>query len=208
MKSKAEIKHPISEALMKTRIIMIAGLLALMATLALPLGAEEPIIPPSLTKIWPVGMECGTSATFKLDGRNLSGANDVIFDAPGITAKVTQITDIPEIISAPRAGVDTAAQVPLGRKETADLEVKVEKDVEPGLHWFRMQRPLGTSNMSVIALGALPEVDKNPKLSGEPQAVKLPATLIGSLAAPGDADRYQFQGSAGEELVFQVMASE
>ena len=74
---------------MKIKILLCVSLFAL------PLCAEEPIIPPSLAKIWPVGMERGTTATFTLDGRNLSGAKAVIFDAPGITAKISQITDLP-----------------------------------------------------------------------------------------------------------------
>jgi hypothetical protein len=198
--------------LMKPKIIHITALLILGALTALPILAEEPIIPPSLSKIWPVGMQRGTSATFTLEGRNLSGKNDVIFDAPGITGKLTQITDVPEKITGPRAGVDTAAQVPLGKKETAQLVITATKDVEPGLHWFRIQTPLGTSNMSVIAVGSLPEINRSAKASAgsapQPEMVKLPATLIGTLAEPGDSDRYQFEGTAGEELVFQVMASE
>jgi hypothetical protein len=198
--------------MMKTRIALIAAMFALSAGGALPLRAEEPIIPPSLSKIWPAGMERGSTATFKVDGRNLTGAKEVIFDAPGITGEITEITNIPEKIAGPRAGVDLGAQVPLGKKQSAQLNITVAKDVEPGLHWFRIQTPLGTSNMSVIAIGSLPEVDKTAKPSGDftsqPQTVKLPATLIGTLAAPGDTDRYQFEGHAGEELVFQVMASE
>ena len=41
-------------------------------------------------------MQRGTTATFTLDGRNLSDIKAVMFDTPGINAKVTQITDIPE----------------------------------------------------------------------------------------------------------------
>ncbi|HEV2350879.1 MAG TPA: hypothetical protein VG028_13650 [Terriglobia bacterium] len=197
---------------MKTKVILIAALFILSAAVAMPLLAEEPMIPPSLSKIWPVGMQRGTSATFTLDGRNIADAHDVIFDAPGITGKVTEISDVPEKITGPRAGVDLGAQVPLGKKQTAQLAITVAKDVEPGLHWFRIQTPLGTSNMSVIAIGALPEVNKVAKASGDsapqPQAVKLPATLVGTLAALGETDRYQFEGKAGEELVFQVMASD
>jgi hypothetical protein len=197
---------------MKTRNILITALTIMSAAIDLPLLAEEPIIPPSLSKVWPVGMPRGATATFKLDGRNISGANDVIFDAPGITGKVTQITDVPEKITGPRAGVDLGAQVPQGKKQMAQLEITVAKDVAPGLHWFRIQTPLGTSNMSVIAVGAWPEVSKSAKPSGDsapqPEPVKLPATLIGTLVAPGDTDRYQFDGAADEEVVFQVMASE
>ena len=104
--------------------------------------------------------ECSAAAplTFTIDGRSLSGAKDVIFDAAGMTAKISDIKEVPEKITGPRAGVDLAAQVPPGKKATARLEVTVAKDVEPGIHRFRIQTPLGTSNMAVIAIGSLPEI--------------------------------------------------
>src|SRR5215469_4942037 len=136
---------------MKTKIRLAILLSTLALGFAVPLRADEPIIPPSISKVWPAGMERGTTATFTLDGRNLSDARDVIFDTPGFTAKLTQIAEVPEKITGPRAGVDTAAQVPLGKKQTAVLEVAVAKDAAPGIHLFRIQSPLGTSNMVVLA---------------------------------------------------------
>ena len=128
-----------------------------------------------------------------------------------MTAKIAGITVVPEKISGPRAGVDTAAQVARGKKETAQLEITVAKDVEPGIHRFRIQTPLGTSNMAVIAIGSLPEINASKKSSegsaAQPQRVELPATLVGTIAAPGDTHDYSFEGKAGEELVFQVVAS-
>ena len=41
-----------------------------------------------------------------------------------------------------------------------------------------------------------------------PQSVDLPATLLGSIGAPGEKDTYQFEGKAGEDIVFRVQASE
>ncbi|HXJ92420.1 MAG TPA: PPC domain-containing protein [Terriglobia bacterium] len=197
---------------MTTKIRLLIALSSLALVFSVPLRAEEPIIPPTIDKVWPAGMERGTTVTFTLDGRNLADAKDVIFDAPGISGKVTDITDVPEKISGPRAGVDLGAQVPLGKKQTAKLEVTVAKDVEPGIHEFRIQTPLGTSNTAVLAIGSLPEIAESPKAemssSAEAQEVELPATLVGTVATPGDTDRYQFSGKAGEELVFQVVASE
>ena len=117
------------------------------------------IIPPTISKVWPAGMQRGRTATFTIDGRSLAGAKDVVFDSPGITAKISGITEVPEKITGPRAGVDLAAQVARGKKETAQLEVTVAKDVEPGIHRFRIQTPLGTSNMAVIAIDSLPEIN-------------------------------------------------
>jgi hypothetical protein len=197
---------------MTVKIRFAIALSSLAVAFAAPLRAEEPIIPPSIDKVWPAGMERGTTATFTIDGRNLTDARNVIFDAPGISGKVTDITDVSEKISGPRAGVDLSAQVPLGKKQTAKLAVTVAKDVEAGIHQFRIQTPLGTSDTAVLAIGSLPEIAENPKAgmssSAEPQEVDLPATLVGTVAMPGDTDSYEFAGKAGEELVFQVVASE
>jgi hypothetical protein len=65
--------------------------------------------------------------------------------------------------------------------------------------------------MAVIAIDSLPEVhtrEKSPEgTAAQPQRVELPATLVGTIAAPGDEHNYSFEGKAGEEFVFQVVAS-
>ena len=184
---------------------------SLAAAFAAPLRADERVIPPVVAKIWPVGLQRGTTETFTLDGRNLSGIKAVIFDSPGITAKVTQITDIPEKAATARAGVDLVALVAQGKKQVATIEVTAAKDVEPGLHWFRIRTPLGTSNLSTFDVGLFPEVHIGEKSMGqaEPQSAptSLPATLVGTIANPGQADNYEFDGRAGEELVFRATAS-
>jgi hypothetical protein len=187
------------------KILRCVSWFALAVPFVLPLHAAGPIIPPSLAKIWPVGMERGSTATFTLDGRNLSGAKAVIFDAPGITAKVTQITDLPE--EAASGKFSTEAAVPLAKKQSALLEITAAKDVPPGIYRFRVQTPLGTTNMVPLAIGSLPEIKKSEKSSVPSQPVVLPATMVGTIAAPGDSDRYDFDGKAGEDVVFEVIAS-
>jgi hypothetical protein len=190
----------------KIKIVHCVSCFALAIPSILPLRAEEPIIPPSLSKIWPVGMERGTTATFSLDGRNLSGAKAVIFDAPGITAKITQITDLPKEQASKK--FSTAAAVPLAPKQSAVMEITVAKDVPPDVYRFRVQTPLGTTNMIPLAIGSLPEVktEKSENMAPSQPAV-LPATLVGTITAPGDSDRYQFDGKAGADMVFEVVAS-
>ena len=174
--------------------------------------ASEPIIPPTVASISPAGMQRGTTATFAVEGRNLTGATEVIFDATGITAKLNEITDIPEVITGPKAGEDLVAQVPLGKKQNVKLEITVTKDAVPGIHRFRIKTPLGTSNMLTLAVGTLTEVKKRAKSAMDagapPQAIELPATLIGAIEGPGANDTYQFEGKAGKDIVFRVQASE
>jgi len=192
-------------------LLLIAGLV-LGCSPALLWCAEEPMIPPSVASISPAGLERGSTASFTIEGRNLSGATEVIFDAPGISGKVTQIADVPEQIKAPRAGEDLGAQVPLGKKQTATLEVTVAKDALPGIHRFRVKTPLGTTNTVAFAIGMLPEVKQRERMpldsAAAAQLVDLPATLVGKIAAPGEEQRYEFHGKAGEEMVFRVLASQ
>jgi len=190
--------------------------LASLLIIGRPLCAEDPvrlpIIPPSISRISPAGMQRGTTATFTADGRNLSDATEILFDSPGMQGKITQITDIPEKIAAPRAGEDLGAQVPFGKKQTARLELTIAGDATPGIHRFRIKTPLGTTNTMVLAVGTLPEVkareNSTMDSSAQLEVVALPATLIGNIAAPGDNDSYQFQGKQGEEVLFQVVASQ
>lgn len=168
----------------------------------------KPLIPPAVAKVWPVGIERGKTTTFTMDGRSLEGARAVLFDAPGLSGKVLNVTEQKEVIKAPRAGVDTAAAVPLGKKSEAQIEVTAKPDVQPGLHWFRIQTELGTSNIAVLDVGTLPEIAAEKSPDGIPQEVKLPATLVGTIETPGEVITYPFEGKAGEELVFQTVASQ
>ncbi len=184
---------------------------ALGFVLAVPLFGEGPRIPPSVAKITPAGMQRGNTVVFTVEGRSLTDATGVIFDAQGLSGKITQITDVAEHITGPRAGVDLGAQVPLGKKQTAKLEITAAKDAFPGVHRFRVKTPLGTSNVVAVGVGTLPEIQTREAAAMDagapPQAVDLPATLIGTIASNGVKHSYQFDGKAGEEIVFVVQAS-
>ncbi len=197
---------------MTTRTLLCVPKLALGLALCVPLHAEEPLIPPTVAKISPAGMKRGNTVTFTIEGRSLSGATSVLFDAPGLSGKVMEITDVAEKITGPRAGEDLEAQVPLGKKQTAKLAIVSSSDVPPGIHRFRVKTPQGTSNMVVFVVGTLPEIEQPERSAMEvgttPRSVELPATLIGTIATNGAKDNYQFEGKAGEDIVFRVQASE
>ena len=170
-----------------------------------------PIIPPSVSGISPAGMQRGTVSTFKLEGRNLTEATEVLFDSANMSGKISEIKDVPEKIEAPKAGEDLGAQVPLGRKQTATLEITAAKEAIPGIHQFRIKTPLGTTNTMAVAIGALPEIKSHSASAMDsatgPALVTLPATLIGNIPSPGDKDEYKFTAKSGDEVVFQVQAS-
>ena len=197
---------------MKTKSIIIAlGFAVLLGGRTVRAG-EVPAIPPAITSFSPAGLERGTSATFTVEGRNLRNLTNVLFDASGLSAKLTSVMDIPEPPQKIRVNVDTLALVPRGTKQEAKLEITASKSVKPGIHWYRIQTKLGTSNMMAFDVGALPEVQYEEKKDWSdseagPQTVKLPATLYGTLWKPGETDSFSFEAHAGQELVFQVVAA-
>src|SRR5512146_1817887 len=112
---------------MKAKSIMIAMALTVLLGGRAVRGGEAPTIPPAITKMAPVGLERGTSATFKVEGRNLEDLTNVLFDAPGLSAKLVSITDIPEPPQKIRVNVDTSALVARGTKQEAKLEITASK---------------------------------------------------------------------------------
>lgn len=197
---------------MKKQTLFALILFALGAVFVAPLRAGEQVIPPQITKATPGGMQRGTNTAFTLNGRNLSDIEAVMFDSPGITAKVTETTDIYEKPVIIQVGVDLQAPVARGKLEKVTLDITADDDVTPGLHSFRIRTALGTSNRITFDVGAFPEVYGGGQVPGglevQPEPTDLPATLVGTIAVPGQVDTYAFDGRAGEELVFRVTASQ
>ncbi len=190
------------------RNFMLGAISAVFATLTL--AAQTPTIPPTIYHVAPAGVRQGTTAVLTVEGRSLAGPQSVLFDAPGLKGKILSIRDLVEEVKPIRIGVDTGARVVQGQKQELKLEVSVASEVEPGVHRFRLLTPLGTSNLVSLDVGALPEVQESEPndSAAESQRVNLPATLVGSIGWPGDVDTFQFDGRAGQEVVFQTVASE
>ena len=75
------------------------------------------------------------------------------------------------------------------------------------MHAFRVETPLGVSNLLRFAVSSLAEIaEREPNGPAAAQKVTLPSTLVGTLGASGDVDAYEFRARAGEEMVFQVVA--
>ena len=168
------------------------------------LVGQDATIPPSVERVSPPGVRRGTTTKVTLGGRNVSNIRAVLFDTPGITAKFLDVTNLPE---EKKEGLSTAAEVPLGTRQEATVELTLSESVEPGIHHFRVQTPLGTSNLQTLDIGFLPELQESKDAASGIQQVVLPATMVGTLAWPGDVDNYQLEARAGEELVFETVAA-
>jgi len=182
------------------------GVVALTCT-GLGLVAQTPTIPPSVTRVTPPGIRRGANSVLTVQGSNLEGIRALLFDAPDVVAKVLSVEDLPEEKEKQSASGERA--VTAGKKQEAKLEITASPDVELGVHKFRVETSRGTSNLAALEVGALPEVSEaepNDSPVGG-QQLELPATVTGCIDPAGDVDTFQFNARAGQELVFEVVAS-
>jgi hypothetical protein len=162
--------------------------------------AALPTIPPAAYSISPVSVERGASAQVTIEGRNLSGLKEVLFDGAGLTAKLIGVTDVPEKTEAYQPG-NQGTQVVQAPKQRAVLDFTVAAAVKPGVHRLRLRSDLGSSNSLAFFVSAYPLVSAD-----APGPVSFPATLAGMLSRPAQTDRYSFHATAGQDLVFKAYA--
>lgn len=100
--------------------------------------------------------------------------------------------------------------VPAGKPNPnrLDVDLTVAADARVGLHRIGVVTPLGVPPSQPFAVSAHTETaaaepDDDPR---QAPRVALPATLVGAIDRPGDVDRFRFQASAGERLVFETVA--
>ena len=165
--------------------------------------------PPTLQKVSPTGAQRGTRARITLTGTNIAGATRIIFSEPGFTATIADTREVViEKPVVPKEVVRTDAPIDdKAKKYEVSALVTIAADVPHGIHAFRLQTPLGVSNLLRFAVSSLPEIsEREPNTAEAPLKVTLPAALVGALEGPGDVDAYEFRARAGEAMVFQVVA--
>jgi hypothetical protein len=185
--------------------IVAAGLM--LTGLCTPAAAQT--APPTLQSVSPTGAQRGTRAALTLKGTNIGEPTRLIFSEPGFAATVTAVKEVPvEKPMTPKGVVRTDAPIEdKARKYEVAVTLSIAADVPHGVHGFRIETPLGVSNLLRFAVGSLPETaEREPNNLSSPVKATLPAAFVGALGEAGDVDAYSFRVRAGEELVFQVVA--
>ncbi len=184
---------------------LVAALL-LAATAALAQTA-----PPAISAVNPPAIQRGATVTLDVEGTNLRGASQLLFDAPGLQAKVVHVTELPPeraVSVDPTEGIP----IPPPPRHQVRLEIRADSDTEVGLHRFRLQTPLGSTNPANLYVGPyhgeIAEVEPNDDPT-EPQKIEwLPGTIVGSLSRPGDLDYYEFRARAGQQIVLESISAQ
>jgi hypothetical protein len=174
-----------------TRRLLIATLLSLFAYA--PVFAQADIIytgtaQPSLESVTITGAQRGTTVTMDVNGINLGGASEVLFDKPGFTAKILAFAE--RLREKPKAIPLTTVIVDKSTLNRVTLETTIAPSVEPGIYRFRLKTPMGTTNSLPFAITPFPETaESGMNQSRETaQQVSLPATITGNIGRRGEVD--------------------
>ncbi|NOT62140.1 MAG: hypothetical protein HOP19_18155 [Acidobacteria bacterium] len=167
------------------------------------------IAPPYFTTAAPSGGERGKKVTLTVEGFNLTGASEVLWSKAGISAVI--VTNVETAHEKPRPSTDPTKKYQGDNvtRNRVTLDVTIAPDAETGLYRFRLKTPLGTTNLGafyVTALRETMEAEANNTLS-DAQAVMLPTTVVGEMNARGDRDHFKFSAQAGQQLIFEIVAS-
>ncbi|MBM3459148.1 MAG: hypothetical protein FJX77_11525, partial [Armatimonadetes bacterium] len=144
--------------------------------------------PAVLRSVTPAGVTRGGTATLTLDGANLAGATEAVFSDPAIQGVIS-------------AGA--------GRNQVR-VRARVGADTQPGIHRVYLHTPQGSTGAVTFAVSRWPErQEQEPNdTPGNGPTHSLPATFTGRLDQVGDQDCFRFRAEAGQEVVFEVVASQ
>ncbi|MDB5350034.1 MAG: repeat-containing protein [Planctomycetota bacterium] len=136
----------------------------------------------------PRGAIRGSTSRVSLSGNGIGDATTVVFSEQGLEGKIV-----------PRKKPDPNA---------LDLDVTISREARVGVHRILVQTTLGTpasQPFAVTDLSEAMEVEPNDD-AAKAGLFPLPATFVGTLEKPGDADFYRFDAKAGQDVVFETLA--
>ena len=181
---------------------------AAMCVLMTP-AAHAQMRPPVVSSMTPYGIQGGTTAEFAVEGANLGGCDQVLFDVAGLSAEILGYEDLGPDIRVRRPGETGAIIQDRAQKGRLRLRIAARPDVPVGRHGFRLRTPLGTTSFMPLWVGEHPDVSEQEPNdeAGHANALTSPVTVNGWLGILDDVDYYRVIARAGQDLVAAVVAA-
>jgi hypothetical protein len=164
---------------------------------------------PFVSATAPLGAQRGTTVTITIEGANLTGASEVLWNKPGLTSKITFNTETPR--EMPKLAEGQTGQLVIDKlvRNKLTIETMIAASAAPGIYNYRIKTPLGTTNLGAFVVTSLPDIAEKEMNDSrlDAQAIKLPVTIGGMIGKAGDNDHFKFNAQAGQTIVFQVVAA-
>lgn len=138
---------------------------------------------PAINGVLPRGVQRGTTQKVTITGTRVKDARQILMDIPGVNIKSVTPVDNAKV----------------------EVEVEVPADTNPGFYPVRLVTESAISNMILIAVGAMPNVDEKEPNSefATPQPIEKNVTIEGVVARE-DEDYYVVEMKKGEQLTVEV----
>ncbi len=187
----------------------------LLFLLTCPMSAVEKEEPsePTLSSIFPLGAQRGTTVDVEFRGKLIAGTYDVWPKSEGLDAEVRSVEEVKDSpkydeMKTPAAPGDGKAQKLSSYRVLVRIEIG--RSFPLGMHRLRLVSPSGVSNpmeFQVVDHPVVIEGDESHHVAFQGQPTSLPVVIHGRLADPGEVDYYSFSASEGQELSFKIARS-
>ncbi len=151
--------------------------------------AQQVCLPaPRLLTVMPMGGQVGTTVEVSITGESIEDITDLLFSAPGITAK-------------PKTAAD-------GKAEPNKFVVTIAPDAPAGVHEARVMSRLGVSSSRAFSVGTLAELTRAKPNNSLAAAVELkPNSVCNAVMTARAVDFYSFEGTKGKRVVVDCAAA-
>ena len=164
-----------------------------------PAGAQ--LHPPEVRAVYPLGGSAGLTTRVTIAGVSFRNARRIVFDQPGITAKIVA----PDFAKLPPPAIDD------DRANYVVADFTVDRSACHDLYSFRVISDAGVSSAGKWMVGReLPQIEEKEPNNGRAQAqsVTLPVSINGHISDASDTDTYAADLEAGKPFVAEVVAAQ
>ncbi len=168
---------------------------------------------PTLSSIFPLGAQRGTTVDVEFRGKLIAGAYDVWPKSDGLHSEIRSVEEVKDSPKYDEMKTPAAPGDGEGQK-LPDYRVLVRINIGPsvpvGIHRMRLVSPSGVSNaveFQVVDHPVVIEGSDSHQAARQGQPTNLPVVIHGRLAEPGEMDYYSFSASEGQELSFKIARS-
>ena len=142
-------------------------------------------VEPSLSTIVPRGAQRGTEVDLVFRGNNLADAHGLMFHTPGFS--------VVELVAA--------------EDRSATFKVKIEPECALGVHAIRVRTKSGFTNLALLSVGNLQELQEEEPNNLRDEAPTLPlGVTVGGVVPSEDVDFFAFELTEGQRLSVEIEA--
>lgn len=169
---------------------------------------------PKINSVSPEWIQRGTTVDVVFTGENLGAVTGFIFSGDSGLSATNVLPPTPPkpvvTIESNLGGISKGEPAPAKDDKRLVARVMATADASLSAREVRTVTTMGVSNPLQLNVGQWPEVrEKEPNNTPEQaQLITLPASVSGSISAAAQVDFYRFKASKGQELIFDVDASE